>query len=155
MKNALQAKCEARNLVALEHNRLLPILAAAFAPLVGKKLLKVDGDILEKYANLAPKSPASTRELMVYRHRSNYSLAFTVKACVVYGEFGTGCTYAEATVYVGNLNGQVLESLIAPQPLPANYTPEKVLAARAEVNAAREALRRAESKLGDFGDFDR
>lgn len=152
-RTALQAKVEARNRVNLEHNRLLAYCATAFGPLVGKKILKVDGDLLEKFKHLSP--VGNTRELMIYRLSSNYSLAFVVKACVSYGEFDSHCVYEEATVYVAELDGANLGKLIAPQPLPVNYTPEAILAAREEVKAAKEALRRAESKLAGFGEYDR
>jgi hypothetical protein len=153
MKTTLEAKVEARNLVAVEHNRLLPLLAAAFAPLVGQKILKVDGTLLEKYKNIAPLAPFFTKELSIYRLSSSYSLAFVVKACVLCDR--GGYVYDEATVYVGELDGAVLKALIAPQPLPTGYTVEKVLEARKALEAAKAAFSKAESAVWPFGSYDR
>lgn len=151
MKTQLQAKIEARNIVNAEHNRLLPLMRAAFAPLVGKKVLKVDGTLLGTLKDVVPAcSPAI---LNSYKLNSNYSLAFVVRACV--SDVGNVCAYDEATIYVGNLDGQNLASLIEPQPLPVGYTEAQVLAARAELREAQEALRKAESKLASFGEYDR
>lgn len=151
MKTQLQAKIEARNIVNAEHNRLLPLMRAAFAPLVGKKVLKVDGTLLGTLKDVVP--ACSPVILNSYKLGSNYSLAFVVRACV--SDTGNVCAYDEATIYVGNLNGQNLESLIEPQYLPTGYTEQQILDARKAVKEAKEVLSRAESKLASFGEYDR
>lgn len=151
MKTQLQAKIEARNIVNAEHNRLLPLLRAAFAPLVGKKVLKADGTLLGALKGIVP--PCSPAILNSYKLNSNYSLAFVVRACV--HDVGNVCAYEEATIYVGNLNGNILESLIDPQYLPYDYSEAQVLAVRERVRQAREALSKAESALSGFGEYDR
>ena len=151
MKTQLQAKIEARNIVNAEHNRLLPLLRAAFAPLVGKKVLKVDGTLLGTLKDIMP--PLSKAILNSYKLDSRYSLAFVVRACV--SDLGNVCAYDEATVYVGNVNGNILESLIDPQPRPVGFTEQQVLDARKAVNVAKEALSKAQSDLAGFGEYDR
>jgi hypothetical protein len=153
MKTTLEAKVEARNLVAAEHNRLLPLLAAAFAPLVGQKILKADGSLMEKVIVkvMAPVVPSAG--IQIYKLSSNYSLAFVVKACVLCDK--GGCVYDEATVYVGELDGSTLKALIAPQPLPTGYTVAGVLEARKNLEAAKAAFSKAESAVWPFGSYDR
>jgi hypothetical protein len=150
MKTQLEAKVEARNIVATEHNRLLPLLAAAFAPLVGQKILKADGSLLAKFESLTPRA-AGGPLFSIYKLSSNYSLAFVVRSCV---NAERGCAYDEATVYVGNLDGAVLKDLIAPQPLPTGYTVAGVLEARKNLEAAKSAFSKAESAVWPFGSYD-
>jgi len=151
-KTTLEAKVEARNIVATEHNRLLPLLDAAFAPLVGQKILKADGSLMEKVIAkvMAPVVPSAG--IQIYKLSSNYSLAFVVKACVSCDDHG--CVYDEVVVYVGGLDGSTLKGLIAPQPLPTGYTVAGVLEARKAVVEAKEALSKAESAAWPFGSYD-
>lgn len=151
-KTTLEAKVEARNLVAVEHNRLLTVLAAAFAPLVGQKILKADGSLLAKFESLAPRAVGGPL-FSIYKLSSAYSLAFVVRSRVNCGDHG--CVYDEATVYVGDLDGAVLKGLIAPQPLPTGYTVAGVLEARKNLAAAKEAFSKAESAVWPFGSYDR
>lgn len=151
MNENLKAKVEARNVVNAEHNRLLPILAAAFKPFVGQKILKVDGSLLAKFENLVPQTGGKI--FSAFKQNSNYTLSFVLRSCV--NDSVGGCAYDQATVYVGNICGGTLESLIDPQPLRADYTVEDVLKARQALKEAKQAVDRANSNLAGFGEYDR
>ncbi len=147
MKTLLEAKIEARNMVNAEANRLYPLLQAAFSPLLGQKIIK-DGGLMKKFEGLVPISP-----LQVYRDYSNYTLAFNVRACVHYGD--CFAQYDETLVYVGSLEGYVLNSMIEiTNPLPTDFTVKKVLAAREFLKIAKAKYAEAEAAVYPFGSID-
>lgn len=129
------------------YQRLIPM----FSPLVGQKILKADGSLLKKWQDALPTFEYSN-ELHVYRHTSNYSLAWTVKTC----EFMPpgSCMYHETTVYIGELKGQTLEKLSRPFEARDDYTVEEIENKRAEFEAAKKAMEAARSKLYPFGEND-
>ena len=147
-KTKLQAQIEARNAVNAECNRLKPILASSFAPLVGQKVLKADGSLLEKFANLEPQRNAG---FIVYRLSSKYSLAFMVRVCV--GCEKHGCVYDERAVYVGELDGQNLRCLINTQLARTDFSEREISDARASVQKAKDALSTAQNALCQFGEY--
>lgn len=149
MNNKLKAKIQARNLVNAEHNRLLPILAEAFEPYIGEKVIKTDGTLLEKFKRFTP--VPSSKLLSCYKMQSNYSLGFVIRACVSNGECSI---YDEVIVYVGELNGQVLKNLIFSKALPTDFTEQTVLQARETVKKLKEALSQADTQLCGFGEYD-
>lgn len=149
----LAAKVRAVNAANAYGLRLYEELAPIFRPLVGAQILKVDGQLLGKYAKLMPKLPCEPR-IHVYRRITDYSLAWTVKTCESYPN-GDGCFYHETTIYMGELEGQTLKKLSEPQELKTDYRAEPVEIARAKYRLAEQAYRDAQSALFPFGEYDR
>lgn len=121
----LTAEVHAVNLANGYANELYPILRDFFAPLVGQKIVKADGSLLEKLGRKLPKFPAKNgrpgqhehASVMVYRHRSDYSLAWTVQVCWPIPPHT--CTYYVITVYIGDMGGDVLKEV------PDRYRPDR------------------------------
>jgi hypothetical protein len=152
-KVAMAARVKARNNANAEANRLYEVLAAIFAPLVGQKILKVDGQLLAKYAGLLPEFP-STNTLHVYRHSSDYSLAWCAKTC----EFipPHGCCYEEAMVYVADLSGTSLAETLCGNPeYRTDYTVEELVELRRIFKEKEKEFQTARSNLHPFGEHDR
>ena len=152
----LKAQVKAQNRAAERALRLYDELAAVFAPFVGKAVNKKSTGLLAKVEALLPKLE-NTPDLMIYKHYSTYSLVWVVKAC----ENGSGscrscqqvaCEYREVSVYVGELDGEVLRKLCNRPALRHDYTPEGVEAIREGVRKAQQALDEAKSKLYPFGE---
>jgi hypothetical protein len=150
MKTALQAKIEARNIANRIANELALSLAQSFAPLVGKKVLKIGG-LMEKYKSLVPSDMPGA--FQIYRHPSDYSLDFIVRTCINWGDHF--CTYDQACACVGKLTDGVLTEIVTHQPLRTDYTEKEVSEAREALKVAEKALREAQSKLSGFGEYDR
>lgn len=74
-KNELEAKVKSVNQAHKYANELRPILTELFRPLVGEKVEKADGQLLEKVKKLLPAFPC-TPQLNVYKLASSYSLAW-------------------------------------------------------------------------------
>ena len=150
--NRIDAKVKAVNRANDYANKLHPVLAAIFEPLVGKSILKAGGGILAKYEKLLPKFP-SDNQMIVYRDIARYSLAWTVKVWESSGEWGT--QYHETTVYVGNLEGAIL-SLISPSAAHrTDYSAEKIGELRLVYREAQKVADEARNALWPFGEFDR
>jgi len=148
----LTAKVAAVNRANEYAAQLYTVLAERFAPLVGQKILKVDGSLLGKYAGLVPELP-SKRDIHVYRHSSDYSLAWTVKTC----EFMPphSCMYHEVTVYVGDLRGQTLEKMtIHPFSGRTDYSVEEITGKRAAYESAKRVADELRGDLYPFGEYD-
>jgi len=155
-RKVLEARVRGVNAAHAYALQLCPVLRERFAPLVGQKVLKNDGTLMAKYTNLLPEFPYSHR-LHVYKHTSEYSLAWTVKTCEVDVVEGTGhAYYYETTVYVGDLSNGVLTK-ITPHPYTGrtDHTVEGVVAVREEFEAARKVFDDARSALHPFGEYDR
>ena len=135
---------------------LFVALTNIFEPLVGQKILKADGTLLEKFKKLLPPLPC-TDGLHVYRHSSNYSLAWTVKTCEQIKDTHN-CVYHEVVVYVGDLRGQLLEKLVTHQfdekTYRTDYTADEVKAKRAAYDEAKRLADEARSALYPFGEYD-
>ena len=149
----LKAIVKAQNRAAERAISLYDELAAVFAPFVGKQVCKKDGPLMAKVEALLPKLE-NAPGLQVYRHASNYSLVWVVKACEQVEGKGC-CEYREVSVYVGELwyphNG-VLKSLCKRPDLRHDHTPEEVEANREAVRKAKKALDAAQSMLYPFGE---
>jgi hypothetical protein len=128
-------------------------LAAVFAPLVGKEIQKNGGDLLAKVAKLMPVLP-NRHDLMVYYHRSNFSLGWTVKTCEMIEGTHT-CTYHETTVYIGELDGHTLTKLCDPFTARTDYSEAEVRANRKAYEDAKKIADDLHSKLYPFGEYDR
>ena len=155
-KEALNAKIVAVNRVNAEANRLHTLLTEAFAPYVSEKILKADGSLLAKYSNLhivLSRLPNSN-SLRVFRHLSDYSLAWTVKACESLPLSG-GCIYHEQTIYIADLRGQYLEKLSAYHgPLRTDFTADEIVGRREIYSAAKEWASKCLGELAPFGEYD-
>ena len=156
--SVLAAKVAAVNAANAEAIRLFPVLSAVFAPLVGCKIEKVDGTLLQSVKKLVPELP-NTGPLSVFRHSSDYSLAYTVKTCESSPSNHTDCqiaNYHEVNVYLGEMRGGILLKLrLAPEGLRTDWTESEVIEARKIAEAAKQAARDAEGKIYPFGLFDR
>lgn len=153
MSNRLAAKVQAVNKANQYATTLYPTLVDIFRPLVGTKIIKADGSLLKKVQALVPDFHYST-DLHVYRLSSSYSLAWVVKTCEPITEEGT-CTYYEATVYVGSLDGDTLKSIYEhPFREKTDFTVEEIQAARTEYDKARKIAEDLKSALFPFGEHD-
>lgn len=159
----LTAKVKAVNLAHAYANDFYPILREFFAPFVGQKILKADGELLAKRAMNIPAFPAVTGRqgqdqyatIRVYRNRCNYSLYWTVNVCQPLPSMG--CTYYDATVTIGELCGDTLKEL-APQEnlsLRTDYTTSEILAKIEDYEAKRKVMEEARSELYLFSEYTR
>lgn len=149
----LTAKVAAVNRANEYAARLYAALADNFAPLVGQKIIKADGTLLAKYEKLLPVLACSP-DLHVYRHSSDYSLAWTVKTC----EFMPphSCMYHEVTVYVGDLRGATLEKMtVHPFTGRTDYSVEEITGKRLAAESAKKVADELRSDLYPFGEEDR
>lgn len=152
-KTHLEAKVIATNRANAEANRLYALFVIALAPFVGKKVINTDGSFPKKVKEAIDAIPTTAFQLL-RRFTRNNILDWTVKECERYGEHF--CDYAEATFYVGVLDGQVLRDLdIEPPNFRTDYNVERILQAREIVQKAREHLSRAQGALEGFGECDR
>ncbi len=162
--SALAAKCAAHNRANAEANRLAPLYLAALAPFVGLPVLKADGTWRQKVRDVfpAPLQPADitpSRQFSVWTETGHgYSVTVHVKTWDASASRTPDCQiaqYAEAHVYVGELQNGVLAKLGNPNPaLPTDYSPELIAAARKLAESTRQAAREAESACQPFGLFD-
>jgi hypothetical protein len=148
----LTCKVAAINRANAYGKEIYQTLTKIFEPLVGEKILKVDGSLLAKYAALVPKFEYS-HALHVYRHSSDYSLAWTVKTCEPLPP--GSCMYHESTVYIGDLRGGMLDKLaIYPFDSRSDFTVEEITQKRVDFENAKKALDEARSALYPFGEYD-
>ncbi|MAG28105.1 hypothetical protein CMI47_21475 [Candidatus Pacearchaeota archaeon] len=159
-KAQLAARIVARNRANEVANQLYAEIIGIFRPLVGQKIVKVDGSLLGKIKDQLPKwdfpddkFPKPT--VMVYKGSSTYTLSFTVKTCAqVIGE--GCCTYEECTVYVCDLDGQnVGERIYDPPNARTDFTADEVNRLREEYKTKKKAADEAHSALHPFGEIDR
>lgn len=152
----LEARVKAINNANKYALEICPILQEFFRPYIGQKVEKADGSLLAKIADKMP-SLANGNELRVYKHSSDYSLAWIIKTsenCEFNGTFHS-CIYHETVVYVGKLDGSILKSISNPFSAKCDYSVEEVLKLR-EINyKAKETARLTESALYPFGEYDR
>lgn len=135
-------------------NLWYPRLREIWEPLVGTKILKADGHtFLQKYANLMPALPTGhgAKSAMVYRHTSEYNLAWCVKVCEQC--IGTEhCLYYEVTIYIGGMSNGVLTDVIDNEDRRCDYTEGWLLDKRRVFAEAETALNEAKSALFPFGE---
>lgn len=125
-------------------------LRDVFAPLVGEQVCKKDGGLLAKVERLLPSLPNS-RELVVYRHPSEYHLAFVVRVSVI----GDGSVQShEVTVTVGTLEKGVLTGLAEPFKGRSDWTVKEVMFKREAYWGAKRAAEELKSTLFPFGEYE-
>jgi hypothetical protein len=138
---------------------LKPLLIAAFTPLVGQKIEKADGKLMEKFKKLLPFEYLENGHqfqkdngLSVYKVNSNYSLAWVVKACEQLPP--TSCVYYETTIYVGDIRGGILTKMFADSnQLRTDYTLEELERNVKAYKDANELMETARSACFPFTDF--
>jgi hypothetical protein len=133
----LEARVKAANSCREVASKLYEPLTKVFTDLIGKKICKTDGTLLEKYKkNLENVLIPNTHELSIYRHHSDYSLAWSIRACVLNGN--SGCYYDEVTLYIGVLNDQVLTE-ICPKPEFPVYSADKSDCCKGTIEVGKES----------------
>lgn len=153
MSDRLIAKVAAVNRCHAAAKELFPQLVAIFTPLVGQKLEKASGGLLQKIRALLPEFP-NTQQLQIYRSSSAYSLTWNVKTCELTPP--NGCVYHEVGVYVGSMSNGILTSVSENlSELRSDYTVEEVLRLRANYTVLKNAAQNAYGLLSDFGEYDR
>jgi hypothetical protein len=146
MTNELQAKVKAVNTANEYANQVYNTLSNLFSDFIGQKIVKLNRDILNKI--VLPIFPC-TPDLHVFRRHAAYSLAWTVKTCELYEH---SCVYHEVTVYVGQLNGQVLEKICEWTPLRTDYTEKEIIQKREAYKEAKEIADKMKDQLYPFGE---
>lgn len=141
------------NTVALDY---APKLRAALTPFFGRKVIKTDGSLLQAVAEIVPSGNTYGNNVQIFRDSwSNYSLYWIVKTW----EQCNGCAYYHGTsVYVGNLEGQILREWNGADSLAGlrtDWTTEEIEQKRVAAEKAKEIARNAESACFPFGMFDR
>lgn len=146
MRSNLQVQIDAVNQAHQYAPELYAKLAKVFTDLVGKKILKADGQFIASVREMLPDLP-NQFDLSVYRRVDDYSLRWTIKTCQNTEKF---THYYEYTVYVGKLSKGVLtaiEPFVAPK---CDYREEDIVAARKRVQDAEKAISEAKMALYPF-----
>lgn len=149
----LEARVRAVNTANRVAMELQTKLVEYFRPMIGCKILKVDGSLLASVQKGMPELPNESM-LFAYRHYSPYSLLWVVKTC----EHVTGkeyVTYHEQYFYVGDLDRQVLKGVYDPLVLRTDYTTSEIVQKRAVHAEIIEKVRAIENSLCPFGLYDR
>jgi hypothetical protein len=154
---ALEAKIGARNEVNDLANKLSPAIFEAIRPLVGTKVFNAGAVISQKLRKCLPELPNTVEASAYYSTGHGYSFVVVFKTSTMYPD-RTGdhycASYAEDTVYLANIDGLTVSKLYDFQPRRTDYTAAEVIAARAELKLAKNAVSAAQSKLYHFGEHD-
>ncbi len=158
----LDGKVAAVNRANAEAKRLHPLFVEAFRPFLGKKIITQSGLVAKAKGipdALVPFKPDGYRTPSVYRNSSNYSLSFTVKVCESANSWrGTGhqsAHYAEQTIYVGELQGDILSKLIEQPSQPrSDWTADEIRDLRQQADDAQTRFRDLGNRLSSFGRYD-
>jgi hypothetical protein len=148
----LEAKVKAVNRANKLGLEVYQLLAPVFVDLVGTKILKADGSLLQKIENRLP-TLTNDRRTRVSRSPSRYVLAWNVQTNEPESEFTV--TYHEVTVYVGDVDGDALKAIRDYTPSRTDWTVAEVLEGRRKIKEAKEALSVAEASVYPFGEYDR
>ncbi len=154
----LTARVNAVNRANDYANKLWPQLAEVFRPLVGKKIYKADGTLLEKYVKLLPEFEQGN-SLHVYRNAyGEYSLSWVVKTCetvqVVEGDY-SHAYYHETSLYVGSVRDGVLIEIGEQPKFRTDYSAADIEAKRAAYKAAKDLADFTMGQLHPFGEYER
>jgi|SaaInlV_165m_DNA_1040744.scaffolds.fasta_scaffold124459_1 hypothetical protein len=145
---ALKTKVKAVNDCHRIANELYPKLLEIFEPLVGCKILKVDGSLLAKLHDLT-KGFDDPDAHMIMHSRNSYNLQWTVKTCVNDGN--GGCMYHEVGVYIANLEGTAIKDIIKQDVRRDDWTVEEITEKREAYETANKAAQEARSACEPFG----
>ena len=151
-KAELAAKIAARNRCNKAANELYPRLAEIFRPMVGKKVVKVDGDLVYGCRTNDLRSVLDVPGCHVYRYCSVYSLMWCVKCSEnIVGQ--SGCVYQEASVYVASLSGQICEKIDEWTDLKTDYNLDDLVAKIDAAELAREEYDRVKGLTFPFSEY--
>jgi hypothetical protein len=159
MSNYLIAHVEAVNFCHLLAMRLEQVLKVFFTPYVGKKVIKIDGTLMQKIADEVRPCIEPIDEMngvQVYFDRmGSYSLRWTVKVCK-HIEGAGSCLYYEHSVYVGDLEGQTLKNIKPTKlDLRTDFTAAEIESKRKVYKQLQETADQAKGQLYPFGEYDR
>jgi hypothetical protein len=131
---------------------LYAVAAEAFRPLVGKKILKADNSLMEKFKKLLPTLPYGPR-LSVWQYHSEYNLVFMIRTRE--DEFdGEGRSVASASyeraVYVGRVKEGVLTHFMDAPADRSDWTAEEVQERQETIRKAEAAVHEARSTIIPF-----
>jgi hypothetical protein len=148
----LAAKVEVVNFVNIQAKFMYSRLVQFFTPLVGSLVCKKDGGLLAKVEKQLPKGLfPNTSIFRIYRHSSEYHLAWTVWV----SKSVNGCVGShDVTVYVGRLTDGVLMELCESFVGRMDWTPREVVAKREAYWAAKRAAEDFKEAFYPFGEYD-
>ena len=153
----LAARVKARNRCHQVANELWVTFTEIFAPLVGQKLLTVNGAFLAKIDKMMPELPelSGSFGLSVFRYPSAYNLCWTVKCSEsVAGE--CYCVYEEVTFYVADLEGQNMGELSTNhEDFRTDFSAVEITRLRKDYEEKKKIAEKAKSALFPFGEIDR
>lgn len=139
--DTLTEKVKAVNAAHKLANELAPKLHEIFSPLVGQKILKVDGTLFAKYKELLPPF-LNTTTIRCWKETSGYSLYWKIMA-----------SSYEMSLYVGDLNNGVLTRMYDLTSYRDDFTVEEIQTKRENVRQLKRAFEKAASDLSPFGEW--
>jgi hypothetical protein len=143
----LKAENEALNKASQMAMVIHKALLGVFQPLVGKQVLKVDGQLLSKYEKILPEMNYQSEGIRIWRVNSTYSLRWCVNCCVSRGE---GCVYRDVGVYVGGLSAGILTKVENDLQLKTDYSYDEIFANIIKYKQLQQQADDAKSKIGPF-----
>lgn len=153
----LAVEIEAENKVNKLIKDYAPAMFANAKALEGRPVFKADGS-LRKDAMAILDVPSLPGHDMIFLSRGGYSLAFTFKTSAwaknEREHMSDHCTYAETTIYIGDMENGVLGPVneFNSETYRSDYTLEEVLAKRVACEKARKAYEEARSACNPFGE---
>ena len=155
----LNARVHGRNKANRLAIELYKELSNFFASLVGCKILKADGSLLKKHDEAVKQLLGKYKNyerVSVYRSNSTYSLVWVVKVWDMYQRtYSERANYEETTVYVGELNGDVLTKLSNAPQYRFDYSADEIREKREKYKALAKLADDAKSELFPFDEYDR
>jgi len=153
---SLKAKIASENRVNALVNDYAPAIFNNAKDLVGKPVFKADGSLRLDALKILD-LPKVNHPDTLFLNRSKYNLSFTFKTCCQEPHenpaFSDHCSYAETTVYIGDVENGILVTLKDPEPPhKTDYTLKEVRAAQAEAARAKEAYEKARAACFPFGE---
>lgn len=149
MKTSLQAHVEAVNLCNSLINKYQPLFQNAVAPFVGKKVLKANGELLEKVKAVLPVK--TENNVQFWFDQSNYSLRYGIRVWV---NSERNTAYHESTFYFGSITDGVLDKIDSLElPKPTSYDAQTVEQLQKNLQIAEENLSKAKNALYPFKPF--
>lgn len=150
-KTILAARVAAVNRANSIVNEIAPLYRGAITPFLGQKVIKANGEYLEKVKKAFPVLPPSA-DAQIY---SPHLGCFVVKVSENYSDHS--CVYAEPYFYAFYVNQQGIAEAARSEfvPLRTDYTVTGVTIARTHAEELEEMARKAKAECEPFGMFDR
>lgn len=142
----LKAKVAAINRANREAMELYPKLIAIFAPLVGQKVFKQNGELLEKIKKLIPDMPSH-----IQRNHSDYNISWVVRAKEP--DIYSNWIWHDAYLYIAGVRDGIIYETSNPPELRFNYNTDEVISNIEKADEAKKAYDDAVGKCWPFGDF--